>query len=65
MYQGNGHIWQEKFNRISDLMDRYYRDTNDQGARKSTEYRGALRNAARISYRVAKRTLKDMEKENG
>ena len=61
MYQGKGHVNGNNFNKISDLMDRYYRDTNDQGARESTEYRGALRNTARISYRIAKRTVKDLK----
>ena len=42
-------------------MDRYYND-GKRGARPSTEYRGALRNAARISYRVAKAAIKHQQK---
>lgn len=61
MYQGTEHIWKNKFNCVSDLMDRYYND-GKRGARPSTEYRGALRNAARISYRVAKAAIKHQQK---
>jgi hypothetical protein len=61
MYQGKGHVWQEKFNRISDLMERWYVDPSERGARKSAEYRGALRNYARLAYRIAKRTVKDLK----
>jgi hypothetical protein len=38
-------------------MDRYYRSSTDKG-RPNTEYRGALRNAARIAYKVAKKAVK-------
>jgi len=62
MYQGNGHIFEDKFNKVSDFMDRWYVDPKERGPRKSGEYRGALRNAARISYRVAKRALRDLKK---
>ena len=51
MYQGNGHQFDNKFDNISDLMERYYND-GAQGARPGTEYRGALRNMARMSYRI-------------
>tara|TARA_B100001093_G_scaffold434080_1_gene431381 strand:- start:277 stop:465 length:189 start_codon:yes stop_codon:yes gene_type:complete len=61
MYQGTAHIWKNKFNRVSDLMERYYND-GKQGARPSAEYRGALRNNARISYRVAKAAMKHQQK---
>jgi len=57
MYQGPA----KNFNKISDFMDRYYKSPKDQG-RPSTEYRGALRNAARIAYRIAKKTVKEQQK---
>lgn len=56
MYQGKA----KNFSKISDFMDRYYND-GSQGARPSTEYRGALRNTARIAYRVAKKAVKAQE----
>jgi hypothetical protein len=59
MYQGTEHVWKNKFNRVGDLMDRYYADGK---ARPSTEYRGALRNLARIAYRVAKAAMKHQQK---
>ncbi len=61
MYQGNGHQFDNKFDNISDLMERYYND-GKQGARPAAEYRGALRNMARISYRVAKAAVKHQQK---
>ena len=48
MYQGKGHQFDNKFDNISDLMERYYND-GTQGARPGAEYRGALRNMARMS----------------
>lgn len=57
MYQGPA----KNFNKISDFMDRYYKSPKDRG-RPSTEYRGALRNAARIAYRIAKKTVKEQQK---
>ena len=57
MYQGKGHQFDNKFDNISDLMERYYND-GKQGARPAAEYRGALRNMARMSYRIAKRAVK-------
>tara|TARA_R110001592_G_scaffold20761_3_gene83804 strand:- start:27542 stop:27721 length:180 start_codon:yes stop_codon:yes gene_type:complete len=56
MYQGTEHVWKNKFNRVGDLMDRYYAD-GKQGARSGAEYRGALRNMARLSYRIAKKAV--------
>lgn len=53
MYQGPA----KNFSNISDFMDRYYND-GTKGARPSTEYRSALRNTARIAYRVAKKAVK-------
>ena len=63
MYQGNGHQFDNKFDNISDLMERYYND-GAQGARPGTEYRGALRNMARMSYRIAKRAVKEQNATN-
>jgi hypothetical protein len=42
-------------------MERWYVDPSERGARKSAEYRGALRNYARLAYRIAKRTVKDLK----
>ena len=64
MYQGTGHIWNNKFNKISDFQERYYRAATDQGARPGAHYRGALRNAARIAYRVAKKSIKQLRAKN-
>ena len=64
MYQGNGHIWNNKFNKISDFMERYYRSPKDKGARPNAHYRGALRNQARIAYRVAKKTIKELRQRD-
>ena len=60
MYQGKA----KNFNKISDLQDRWHVDPRESGPRKGTEYRAELRNSARIAYRVAKKTLKQMEKQN-
>ena len=65
MYQGKGHVWQNKFNKISDFMDRYYKSPADAGKpRPSVHHRSELRNAARIAYRVAKKTMKEQRKNN-
>lgn len=56
MYQGPA----KNFNKISDFMDRYY---NDGKGRPSSEYRAALRNTARIAYRVAKKAVKAQQKD--
>ncbi len=61
MYQGKGHQFDNKFNKVSDLMERYY-DDGTSGARPAAEYRGALRNMARIAYRVAKKAVKEQRK---
>jgi hypothetical protein len=58
MYQGNGHIWQGRFNCISDFMHRYQPEGPRPGGRPSEEYRHARRNTARLSYRMAKKALK-------
>ena len=60
MFQGKA----KNFNKISDFQDRWHVDPRESGPRKGTEYRAELRNSARIAYRVAKKTLKQMEKQN-
>ena len=57
MYQGKA----KNFSKISDFMDRYYNDGSP-GARPGAEYRGALRNMARMSYRIAKKAVKEQRK---
>ena len=63
MYQGNEHWMRDRFDRVGDLMDRYTPD-NKHG-RPSEEYRASLRNAARLSYRLAKRAIREQLKEKG
>jgi|TARA_B110000285_G_C14951146_1_gene526850 hypothetical protein len=63
MYQGKGHVHEDKFNKISDFMERWYVERGQTGPRPINEYRGALRNNARIAYRVAKQTLKQIQRE--
>ena len=60
MFQGKA----KNFNKISDFQDRWHVDPRETGARKGTEYRSELRNSARIAYRVAKKTLKQIGKQN-
>ena len=47
---------EKNFNKISDFMNRWYPAPGESGPRKGTEYRAALRNDARIAYRIAKKT---------
>ena len=61
MYTGTKHVFDNKFNCVSDLMERYYND-GAQGARPGAEYRGALRNMARVAYRIAKKAVKEQRK---
>lgn len=61
MYTGTKHVFDDKFNCVSDLMERYYND-GTKGARPAAEYRGALRNMARIAYRIAKKAVKEQNK---
>jgi len=63
MYQGKGHQFDNKFDNISDLMERYYNDGTP-GARPGAEYRSTLRNMARMSYRIAKRAVKEQNAAN-
>ncbi len=46
------------FSTVSDFMERYYNDGSS-GARPGTEYRPALRNQARIAYRLGKKMFND------
>jgi hypothetical protein len=48
--------------KISEFQDKRVVDPNEYGPRKASEYRGALRNMARIAYRIAKKTMKQMQK---
>jgi len=57
MYQGTKHWLRDRFDRVGDLMDRYHNDGSG-GARPAEEYRAALRNNARLSYRLAKKAIK-------
>jgi hypothetical protein len=57
MYQGTEHYMRDRFDRVADLMDRYT-DDGARGARPAEEYRAALRNSARLSYRIAKKAIK-------
>lgn len=58
MYQGTKHRFDNKFDRVGDLMERYYND-GTKGARPAAEYRPALRNMARLAYRIAKKAVKE------
>jgi len=58
MYQGTGHIYEGRFNCISDFMHRYQAEGVRPGGRPSQEYRSERRNTARLSYRMAKKALK-------
>jgi|MDTC01.2.fsa_nt_gb hypothetical protein len=57
MYQGPA----KNFNKISDFMDRWYADGK---SRPASEYRAELRKAARIAYRVAKKTVKQQQRDS-
>ena len=48
---------EKNFNKISDFMNRWYVKPGDV-RRPASEFRAALRNDARIAYRVAKKTVK-------
>jgi len=61
MYQGKGHVFANQFNKISDFMERYYRAPEDKGPRPSAHYRPELRRMARIAYKVAKKTVKELK----
>jgi hypothetical protein len=41
-------------------MERYYRAPTDKGPRPAAHYRPELRNQARIAYKIAKRTIKEL-----
>ena len=58
MRQSTEHVFHNKFTRISDLMHRYRAEGVKAGGRPAEEYRGARRNTARLSYRIAKKAVK-------
>lgn len=58
MFQGKA----KSFSKVSEFQDKWHVDPKETGARKGTEYRSALRNQARLAYKLAKKTVKDMEK---
>ena len=58
MRQSTEHVFHNKFTRISDLMHRYRNEGVKDGGRPAAEYRGARRNTARLSYRIAKKAVK-------
>ena len=60
MYHGKGHIFNNQFNKVSDFMERYYRAPTDSGPRPTAHYRPELRRMARLAYRIAKKTVKEL-----
>jgi|TARA_R110000851_G_scaffold240637_1_gene393367 hypothetical protein len=58
MFQGKA----KSFSKVSEFQDKWHVDPRETGARKGTEYRAALRDQAKLAYRLAKKTVKDMEK---
>ena len=58
MRQSTEHVFNNKFNKISDLMHRYRNEGVRPGGRPAEEYRAARRNTARLSYRIAKKAVK-------
>ncbi len=56
MYKGTGHIHKDKFTKVGDFMHGYAKSKG--GIRPAEEYRAARRNAARLSYRIAKLAVK-------
>ena len=57
MFQGKT----KSFSKVSEFQDKWHVDPRETGARKGTEYRSALRNQARLAYKLAKKTVKDMQ----
>jgi hypothetical protein len=57
MFQGKA----KSFSKVSEFQDKWHVDPKETGARKGTEYRSALRNQARLAYKLAKKTVKDMQ----
>jgi hypothetical protein len=54
---------EKNFNKISDFMSRWYiKPGSPKVRRPANEFRAALRNDARIAYRIAKKTLKQQNK---
>jgi hypothetical protein len=58
MFQGKA----KSFSTVSQFQDKWHVDPKETGARKGTEYRSALRGQAKLAYKLAKKTVKDMEK---
>jgi|TARA_R110000787_G_scaffold59944_1_gene136011 hypothetical protein len=58
MFQGKA----KSFSKVSEFQDKWHVDPRETGARKGTEYRSALRGQAKLAYKLAKKTVKDMEK---
>ena len=58
MRQSTEHVFNNKFNKITDLMHRYRAEGSRSGGRPAEEYRAARRNTARLSYRSAKKAVK-------
>ena len=48
--------------KVSEFQDKWVVDPNESGPRKGSAYRSELRWMARIAYRVAKKTMKQMQK---
>ncbi len=63
MRQSTEHVFNNKFNKISDLMHRYRNEGVKPGGRPAEEYRPARRNTARLSYRIAKKAVKAQYQE--
>jgi hypothetical protein len=57
MFQGKA----KSFSKVSEFQDKWHVDPKETGARKGTEYRSALRNQAKLAYKLAKKTVKDMQ----
>ena len=51
------------FSKVGEFMDRYYRDEQDSEIRPKKEYRATLRNQARQSYRIAKKSVRQIQTE--
>ncbi len=60
MYKGNGHVYKDKFNRVGDFMHGYA-PSRKVAIRPAEEYRAVRRNNARLSYRIAKSAVKNLE----
>jgi hypothetical protein len=59
MYKGNGHVHKDKFNKVGDFMHGY--KPSKGVIRPAEEYRAARRNTAKLSYRIAKSAVKNLD----